>query len=414
MTNDSTMPAGSLADRTVQQCPYSFYRELREHAPVFHDAAVGMWIVSTDALIREVLNDPATYVNRVSLAPERLIGEPAEATALRARARALAPTLNDNDPPGHTRIRRMAMPEFGPSRVREHAPMVERVVRESIDAFIDRGEVEVVSEFAGRIPLLVMAHLLGFAPEGADDYRRYVQAVVGPLGMGVTPEQQVEYARWHVEALDFYHAQIEHRRSHPGKDLVSAALAARDEHGNGFSEPELIDLVKTYLVGGADSVIQAIAAGMKILVERPDLLRRLREDLAAIPQFVEEAMRWESPTGGLLRFTSRATTLGGVAIPKDAYLMLRFAAANRDAARWPNAEEIDLDRRNVNQHLVFGGGIHRCIGSVLAQLELRTTWTAVAARLENLRFSPGRNSFEYNPSILFRRNKDLWVQFDRR
>jgi cytochrome P450 len=268
--------------------------------------------------------------------------------------------------------------------------------------------IEAVSQLAIPIPIKVIADMLGLDRALAPRVKIWSDASVEPLGMMASDERLVECARLIREFQDFIAAELEARRSSPRDDLLSRLVSARDADGVGFTMPEMLSLTQQFLVAGNETTTNAIAAGVQLLAERPDLA----EDLAADPD--PARLRLESPVQGLFRVVRRDVEIGGVHLPAGARIMLRFAAANRDPAKYHEPDTLDVVRSNAGTHLAFGAGIHHCIGANLAREELVQTFDMLLARARGFAFVPGKNDYRHHPSMILRGLKRLHIRFEPR
>jgi cytochrome P450 len=354
------------------------------------------------------------FSNIGSQAPAEMRTPPPRVKEIEAQGWPKVNTMVTNDPPSHTRYRRMVDYAFTPRRVRAMKPYMDEIAAMLIDGFIGRGEVELIHEFAVPVPLYVIADQLGVPRADAPRFKIWSDASVAPLGLMLTDEQWIdsalkvqEFQRYFVEALD-------ERRASPRDDLLSALLEVRDDDGKPLDNGELLSIISQVLVAGNETTTNSIAAGMTLLIDNPDQQRRLREDPSRIPTFVEETLRLESAVQGLFRVVKQDTELGGYAIPKGARVMLRYAAANRDGAKFACPHQLDVDRSNAGAHLAFGAGIHHCLGAQLARYEMIASFEALLARLDNLAYVSGRNDFRHHPHLCLRGLKQLWIRFDRK
>jgi cytochrome P450 len=171
-------------------------------------------------------------------------------------------------------------------------------------------------------------------------------------------------------------------------------------------------MMADFFVGGSETTTNALAAGIVMLVERPDVFQALKDDPEThLPTFAEEVVRLEGPVQAMLRETSEDVTLHGVDIPAGSIVSLRFGAANRDERYYKSrAAEVDLHREKPRSHLGYGGGVHVCLGASLARREIYYGFKAVISRFDSIRLQE-RNTFDYNPSYFLRGLKELWVEF---
>ncbi|MGE0668622.1 MAG: cytochrome P450 [Sphingomonadales bacterium] len=411
--------AGAPGDRTlasveVQENPWDYYDVLREQAPVYFDPDLKVWIVSRYDLLMEAIRNTDVFSNIGSQAPAEMRAPPPEVKELEKQGWPRVNTMVTNDPPSHTRYRKMVDYAFTPRRVRAMKPYMDEIVNMLIDGFIDRGEVELVTEFAVPVPLYVIADQLGVPRADAPKFKVWSDASVAPLGLMLTDEEWIDSARKVLEFQRYFVAALDERRARPRGDLLSALLEVRDDDGRPLDNGELLSIISQVLVAGNETTTNSIAAGMTLLIDNPEQQRKLREDPARIPTFVEETLRLESAVQGLFRVVKQDTELGGYAIPKGARLMLRYAAANRDGAKFACPHRLDVERGNAGAHLAFGAGIHHCLGAQLARYEMIASFEAILARMDNLAYAPARNSFEHHPHLCLRGLKQLWITFDRK
>lgn len=400
----------SLADADVQQCPDAYHEALRERS-VHFDERLGFFVCGRYALMRQVLRDTETFSSIDSQTVDGLRPPPPEAVEIRKTCHPAVNTLVTNDPPSHTRIRKMVDAPFRVRSLDKLESRIEEIAHGAIDEFIGEGACEVVSRFAVPIPVRVIADMLGLDPALAPRIKVWSDASVEPLGMMVDDQRLIECAKLIKEFQDFIVEALEARRKQPRDDLLTHLVQARDAQGEGFSMAEMLSLTQQFLVAGNETTTNGIAAGVRLLAERPALLRAIKRQPDRALSFVNEVLRLESPVQGLFRVVRKDTELGGVRLPKGARIMLRFAAANRDARKYASPERIDLHRANAGTHVAFGAGIHHCIGAGLARLEMRHAFTALAQRLRHLALAPD-NDFKHHPSMILRGLKALRVTFE--
>jgi cytochrome P450 len=405
----------SLRDPDVLERPVDYHHALHER-PIWFDDRLGFFICSTYDVMREILRNTAVFSSVDSQAVDSLRPPPAEVIALRKRSHATVNTLVTNDPPSHSRFRKMVDEPFRPRSIEQLTVQMREIVDQTIDAFIDRGRCEIVTELAIPIPIKVIADLLGIPRDLAPKIKAWSDAAVEPLGMMISDERLIECTRLVKEFQDFVVGELESRRSAPRGDLLSHLVEARDAEGRGFTIPEMLSLTQQFLVAGNETTTNAIAAGVQLLIENPDQLARLEADPNPnrIRAFANEVLRLEAPVQGLFRVVKCDTEIGGLRIPAGARIMLRFAAANRDPAKYPHPDALDATRHNAGTHLAFGAGIHHCIGANLAREEMVQTFSALIGRARAFAFEPDRNDFSHHPSMILRGLKRLFITFDKR
>ncbi len=406
----SLLQEKSLADADVQQRPDAYHEALRERS-VHFDERLGFFVCGRYALMRQVLRDTETFSSIDSQTVDGLRPPPPEAVEVRKTCHPTVNTLVTNDPPSHTRIRKMVDAPFRVRSLDKLESRIEEIAHGAIDEFIGEGASEMVSRFAVPIPVRVIADMLGLDPALAPRIKVWSDASVEPLGMMVDDQRLIECAKLIKAFQDFIVEALETRRRQPQDDLLTHLVQARDAQGEGFTMAEMLSLTQQFLVAGNETTTNGIAAGVRLLAEQPALLQAIRRQPDRALSFVNEVLRLESPVQGLFRVVRKDTELGGVHLPKGARIMLRFAAANRDARKYASPERIDLHRANAGTHVAFGAGIHHCIGAGLARLEMRQAFTALAQRLRHLALAPD-NDFTHHPSMILRGLKALRVTFE--
>lgn len=280
------------------------------------------------------------------------------------------------DAPDHTRLRRLALKAFTPRVVEQLRSEVHDIVEQLLDAA--GSSFDVVKAIAAPLPTMVIARMLGI-PQG--DWARFKTWSDGLIGFNITQEKIDNFA----QLGNYLREQIESRRTEPRDDLISHLVAARDDD-DGLTEDELIGQCIILLVGGHETSTYALANAVLRLLERP----RRWHDLPGIPieLAVNELLRYDSPFQALSRRTMQDVDLEGHLIPAGSTVWLWIAAANRDPARFPAPDLLDLARQD-NRHLSFGLGPHYCLGAALAQLEIGVALEAMRQRLPALRLSRG-------------------------
>ncbi|NBC22919.1 MAG: cytochrome P450 [Gammaproteobacteria bacterium] len=410
---DDLLERGSLGDAAVQEDPTPYHHALHRR-PIHYDPRLGFFICSTYALMRQILRDPETFSSVDSQRADALREPPAEVVALRRESYPAVNTLVTNDPPSHTRFRRMVDDPFRPRSIAALRNAIHDVVEETVDTFAGRGEFEAVRELAIPVPVKVIADMLGLDRGLAPRIKAWSDASVEPLGMMIDDARLVACTRLIKEFQDFIAAELEQRRQRPREDLLTSLVTARDAAGEGFSMPEMLSLTQQLLVAGNETTTNAIAAGVQLLIEHPEVAERLRlrQDDTELRRFAEEVLRLESPVQGLFRIVTRDVCIDGVQLPAGARVMLRFAAANRDPAQFADPDRLDVERRNAGTHLAFGAGIHHCLGASLAREELVSTFAELLRRGRSFALVPGQAHPRHHPSLILRGLESLQVRFE--
>ncbi|MFP6817131.1 MAG: cytochrome P450 [Pseudomonadales bacterium] len=401
----------SLADPETLENPNPYHHALHEQ-PIFFDQQLGFFICSTYKLMREILRNTDVFSSINSQTVDSMRAPPPEVAKLRAAMHPTVNTLVTNDPPSHTRIRTMVNEPFRPRNIEKLVAQIRSTADEAIDSFIDDGEFEAVTQLAIPVPINVISDMLGLDRSMASNIKLWSDASVEPLGMMVSDERLIECTRLVKEFQDVMAAELESRRAHPRDDLLTELVTTRDEDGNEFSMAEMLSLTSQFLVAGNETTTNGIAAGVQLLVDNPEQQQVLRREPPRVRVFINEVLRLEAPVQGLFRVVTVDTELNGVKIPKGSRIMLRFAAANRDAAKFQDPDKLDVTRHNAGSNVAFGAGIHHCIGANLAREEMVQTFEALLNRTANLAYAEGRNDFKHHPSMILRGLKRLHITFD--
>jgi cytochrome P450 len=371
-----------LVSPEVLECPYDFYRRVREEAPV-HRTPMGFYVVSRYEDVLSVVRDTERFSS--DMRNSFVSGPPSdELKAIQAEGYPSVNTLLTNDPPSHTQFRALVNKAFTPKRVAQLEGEIRQIANELMDRWIDRGRVELVTEFAVGLPLTVIADALGVDRADMPKFKKWSDDSVAPLSGLLSPEQQLECARSRVEMQHYMVDRVTERQESPRDDLLSDLVHARFDTGDRAGEPlaiaELLNVIEQLLVAGNETTTKLIAAAMQLLIDHPDQMAAVAADHALIPNLVEEALRLESPVQMLPRVAKVDVEVGGVSIEAGSILMMMYGCANRDDAKYPDAASFDHARANARTNLAFGQGPHFCPGAALARSEGRIAFETLLGR----------------------------------
>lgn len=408
----------TMLDPSVQDDPWDFYQELHEQCPVFPMPEIGAVMVSRYDDVRFVLANPELFSSsgRGGGAKKGLQVDNARRyqEILRERGWGHVETLQRTDPPIHTGYRRLVAKAFLPRRIKEMAPHIDEVTGELIDGLIDAGECEFNMDFAMPLPGIIIAEELGLDRSEIHRFNRWAEAMLALAMRPLTEDELLETVEVELEAQHHLAAVFEQRRAEPTNDLISTLVHAHE--GEQGAEPltvaELQNLMHQLVTGGFETTTSALDHGMWLLVRRPDVQERVRDDLSLVPAFVEEVLRYESPVQGLTRRATQDVEVDGVTIPEGAMVMIRYAAANRDVRVFENADQFDLDREKSPQHLAFGVGPHFCVGAALARQELVSAFTQWLRRTSQIELSRPLDNPVHHPSFILFPMKELPLRFE--
>ena len=405
-----------LMDVEIQECPYPAYKTLREEAPVYRDELTGFYVLTRYEDLREVLKDPATFSNLRPRGPDHIPPERVQMIAklFREKGWLPAPTLSGRDNPEHKQMRALFDHTFRASRIKLMDPYVRDLSYQLVDAFIADGHCDWVRQFAVPMPLIIIGKQMGAPEKDIWRIKAWTDAWVKRLGLMQTDAEAIWSAEMEIEQQNYFQPIFEQLRREPNDTLLSE-LVNREipEWGRKLNDNELhAEMTADTFVGGSETTTNALSAGIMLLAQNPDCFTLLKSDPERyLRTFIEEVIRLEGPVQGLQRFTTCDVSFHGVTIPKGSVINVRYAAANRDPAHFPDPDRIDLERKNAATHLGFGSGVHHCLGAPLARRELWWGFTAFLERIEDFRLAPGKNHLRHVPNFYLRCLKELHIEF---
>jgi len=369
--------------------PYEQYGQLREQAPV-HQSPFGPWMLTRyDDCIR-LLRDPRTSVEERRVFDRRalLFGEDDP-----RRVRGTTAILN-LDPPDHTRLRRLAGKAFSPRRIEALGPRIQQLVDESLDAATERtrenpdSTFDVIADLAFPLPFAVISELLGMPDTDRDVLRDVSHTLVLSLEPLTPPDDAPRLIAASDAMAEHVDAAIEWKRAHPADDLLSALIAVEEE-GDRLSPQELRDQVTLLYIAGHETTVNLIGNGTLALLRHPHELARLRDEPTLIANAVDELLRFDGPVQFSRRIVLEDFTIDDVVIEHSSVVLTGLGAANHDPAHFgADADALDITRPLAPQHLSFGGGIHHCLGAVLARAEGRAAIGTLVQRFPDLALAP--------------------------
>ena len=379
--------------------PHPSLRALRAEAPVYCCPKTGLFIVTRYDLVDEVVKRNDVFSNRFAAA----MGQNDPPQAVREAAASGYPvvdTMLTADDPEHRRYRGLVNKAFTPRRIESIASSIEGISRELIAAFEADETVEILSQYAVRLPLTVIADQLGVPREDLPRFKRWTDGFVAQLGGLVKGEEAVEAARRIVEFQHYFAGKLEEARLAPREDIISDLVRASLADERPLETSESLSILQQLLVAGNETTADAIAEGCLLLARHPEEQDAIRADPARIPGLVEEVLRLATPTANMWRIATCDTQLEGVLIPKGAFLLVSFASANRDESRFPEPDRFDPGRANAREQIAFGHGIHACVGAPLARREMQIAFRDLLTRVGPFDLHPDAEPPQYRPNIL--------------
>ena len=402
--------------------PAAWYARMRAQQPVFRVPGHGFYLVTRYDDVVAATRDTETFSNRFH-SPGLALGRGSEAIqaeleSILAGGYPRTPTLLTNDPPAHTRFRRLVSRAFTPRRVASWTAEIDRLCDELIGRFAGRGSVELVSEFAVPLPIGVIADALGVPRDMQPTFRRWTDDSTDLIGADVTDERRLAAARGLVEFQHYFAAALDDRRRAPRDDFLTDLVQASvdgDEEGlddtRPLDTPEMLSILHQLLVAGNETTTTLLAESMRLLIGDPAEYARVAADTDGVhtADVVEETLRLCAPAQGMFRIVTRDTVLGGVEIPAGATAILMYASANRDAAQWPDGDRFCPGRAGVRHHVSFGSGIHYCIGAALSRAEARAALPRLCRAMPDPRLPT--TPLDYKPSFVLRGLRSLPLTF---
>ncbi len=339
--------------------PFPIWDELRQTCPVAHsDRYGGTWLPVRHADVAAVAYDTEHFTSRSVVVSEIRPG-PNDLPA----PIGIAPPIT-SDPPFHALARRLLLPAFGPKPIAALEPFTRKLCQELLDATDGRTTLDAAVDYAQDIPLRVIVGMLGFPQEDAEIFRRFIRVIIEDVDMPADEREQLQQAG----ELDAYiTARIEDHLANPRDDLTTFLLEAELD-GQKLDPSHVFGTMVLLMVAGIDTTWSAIGASLWHLATHPEDRRRLVEQPELLPLAVEEMLRAYAPVT-MARLVSKDFEFEGCPMKEGDWLLLPFPAANRDPEVFEHADEVIIDREE-NRHAAFGLGIHRCLGSNLARMEL--------------------------------------------
>ncbi len=412
----------SLVDAETLTNPFPYYARIRAEAPVYYDERAQAWLVTRYDDVQQSARMTAELSNELGFQEAARSQWQAEIDAMMLREGFGPHIISDNfqvDPPKHARRRGLVDQAFSGPRVAEMESHIRAIGRELMDKFIDRGRADLVSEFSRPFSIYVISDLLNVPRDRVDDVSRWSDAAIAPLSGGLNKEQMFAYARDLMDMHRYLAEQIQARRENRGSDMISDLVHARidDPDNPQLSFAELLSICVALLAAGNETTRNGISFGGWILAQHPevfDALRNAENQNQALQRFVEEILRLQPPVPQLPRFATRDCQIGGVTIPKGSYVLLCFASANRDENRFEGGDQFILGRKNAGQHLTFGIGVHRCLGAMLARMEMKCAFREIVNRMDSFRLTIPDQDVSVWGALFFRGPRNLPVSFMKR
>ena len=396
----------------VQECPFHVYQQLQEEAPVWQMPGTNVFVVTRYDDIREIIRDHSRFSSSFS-ALLNTGSSNEEVNAIYGQGYEMVETLLTQDPPRHRVYRNLVNKVFSNKRIEGMRSEVEKMSNELIDQWIDEGEVDLLNRFCVPLPIYVISDQLGVPRSELPLIKKWSDASASRLGRLADEEEQIQNAKDIVEFQHYFAALLDRMREAPEDNIISDLANNTIDEGRLLTKPEALGMIQQILVAGNETSTSAIAGGVVLLIQNPDQQAMLRQHPDLIPGAVEEILRLETPTSGMWRRATADTEIGGVDIPEGAFLMVRFAAGNRDESIFTDSGAMSVARENADSHLAFGQGTHFCLGAQLARMEMQVALTGLLNRTTDWALVEGKNSLKHSPNVLLRGLTDLHIAFSK-
>ena len=382
--------------------PYPHYERLRSTDPV-HITPHGMYLASRHAEVSLVLRDKRFGKDFVERSKRRygpkIMDEPI--------FRSMSHWMLQQDPPDHTRLRGLVVKAFTARHVEDMRPRIQEVVDQTLDRIADRGRMDLIEDYAFRLPVTIICDMLGIPEEHREAFysgSRDGGRILDPVPL--TPSEIAQGNAGNLMAQMYFQQLFELRRRNPGDDLTTQLVQA-EENGSKLSNEELTANIILLFGAGHETTVNLIGNGLLALHRNPDQLALLKARPELIANAIEEFLRYDSS----VQLTGRVALediedLGGKKIPRGETVLCLLGSANRDPAVYPDQpDRLDITRQNVRP-LSFGGGIHFCLGAQLARIEAEVAITTLLRRLPDLKLDDAENA-EWRPTFVLRGLKRL-------
>ncbi|MEZ0371537.1 MAG: cytochrome P450 [Candidatus Sericytochromatia bacterium] len=358
-----------LFSKQMRRNPYPYYEQVRRGSPLLHDPQGVMWLVFDYDGVKRVLTQHEVFSSSMSA------------------ARGKAPEwFVFTDPPRHGQLRNVVSRAFTPRVIARLEPGIRELSRQFLNRVIGRGEMDLVKDYAGPLPGMVIAELIGIPAQDKAQFVLWNDAIQALSYVLLAPEPPMaainEHAALQQEILAYLRELLDARRREPQEDILSRLVEAEVD-GEALSESGIIAFIQLLFSAGTETSTNMIDNAMLCFIEHPDQLARLRADPGLLPMAIEEVLRYRSPVQMMFRETRQAVELHGQVIPAGKFVLAVIGSANHDPKFFEHPERFDIGR-DPNPHIAFGHGVHFCVGAPLARLVARIAIPDLLSRLQNL------------------------------
>ena len=401
------------------ECPYKMYASLHQAGGVGVDPNIGTIVAGYDTLAALAKNTSvySSAITEDDRGPRHMgiNTEPVQEDVeeILSNAHPIVNALFTADPPEHTRHRKLISKALSPRSVRALEPQIRQITTDLIDAFIDRGSVDLIPEFAVPLPVTVIADILGVDRADIWTFKHWGDLMISGNIDLLSHERRREVAHAVVELHEYFVPRIEERRRQPTDDLLSIMVNTEVDGEPPLTTEELLPIIDQILLAGHETTTNLIGNAMLVLLDDNALMTRLRENPGDIPAMVEEALRWDPPIQCTFRRAKQDDHIGGISVSAGDMVIPMWAGANWDPEVFPNPEQFDIDRPNTKPHMGFGFGPHFCAGAELARIEARVAFEELLSRLGDIALDETASDLSHLPSFASHGYRKVGLRFKR-
>jgi cytochrome P450 len=391
--SDASLSLVRLLEPEVLANPYPLYHKLRTEDPVHWDRFLHTWVVTR---YPDVLNVLHSFSADRTPTPEQLTAM--GLSGLNPIAKVMVKQMLFMDAPAHTRLRGLASAAFTPRRVEVLRGHIQEIADDLLDRVQTQGRMDIIADFAAPMPAIVTAEMLGVPTEDHENLKKWSTDFAEMLGnFQHNPDRIPRVLESTNNLTDYFQKAIDGMREHPREGLIQAFMTAEID-GDRLTDEEIVANCIVTMVGGQETTTNLIGNGLLTLMRNPTQLAQLRDNPSLINSAVEELLRYESPSQHTGRIAREDVQIGDRQIAKGQAVMAIMAAANRDPERFPDPDQLILDRTD-NKHLAFGWSSHFCFGAPLARMEGQIAFETLLRRLPDLELVPEPLTWRNNSGL---------------
>jgi len=356
----------------LRRDPYPLFTQARSAFPVLHEPGSDMWLLFDYDSVKRALNDSEVFSSVVETpmgkAPDWLVF---------------------SDPPRHSKLRAIVMRAFTPRSIASLEPRVRELSRELLEPVLERGEMDLVTDYSAPLPMMVIAELLGIPSSDRQRFMHWAEVIMTlsyTISGGEEAARAISENAAVKEEMRAYFADLADQRRRAPKDDLLTRLVEAEVDGERLTPGEILGFFQLLLSAGTETTTNLINNALLCLLEHPDQLARLRAEPQLLPSALEEVLRYRAPVQMMFRATKGDVALHGQVIPAGKLVLVMIGSANRDATKFQDADRFDITR-DPNPHIAFGHGIHFCLGAALSRLEGRVALTDLLEQLKGVQLA---------------------------